>query len=231
MYLIIIIGIFTMLFLPDNPVMSQNRIAIFNGKDLSGWRIYNGTKMPEAWKVKDYNLYIAGRDDRNGKKGGSIIYGARKFKNFELTLEWKIRENGNSGIFYMIQELPGKTILASALEYQLLDAFGEKTKDRDLMYQSGSLYDLIPPIVENSKPTGKWNKTKIIVKNGHITHWLNGKKLLETELWIEPWRETVLKSKFKDYPDVVNPVKDGGYIGLQDHGSEVYFRKISVREL
>ena len=80
------------------------------------------------------------------------------------------------------------------------------------------------------KPAGEWNQVKIMVYKGTVVHWMNGENVLEYHLWTDDWKKMVANSKFKDYPDFVNPAQEG-YIGLQDHGDDVWFRNIKLREL
>jgi hypothetical protein len=166
-----------------------------------------------------------------GGSGGDIIT-LNKYKDFELELEWKVSEGGNSGIFYLAQELEGKAIYMSAPEMQILD--NEKHPDaklgKDGNRQAGALYDLIPAVPQNAKPAGEWNHVKILVYQGTVVHWMNGENVLEYHLWTDEWKEMVANSKFKDWPEFVNPATEG-YIGLQDHGNDVWFRNIKIKEL
>ena len=225
-------------------------IYLFDGTSTEGWRGHGKDAFPEeGWIIEDSTLRCVA-----GTGGGNIIYD-RKFSNFELSFEWKISEAGNSGVFILGQELPfssdpfyvmpgGDTIFMeviptfdaihrSAPEFQILD--NDKHPDanmgRDGNRTAASLYDLIPanPLT-SSNPVGEWNRSMIIVNNGKVTHINNGITVIEYELWTDEWHEMVANSKFKDMPDFANPAKEG-YIGLQDHGNDVWFRNIKIREL
>ncbi len=175
-----------------------------------------------------------------GSEGGELIF-SHTFKNFELELEWKISKGGNSGILYLIQEIPNQYAVASAREAQVLD--NENHPDAKLgtdgNRKSMSLYDLIPAKPQNAKPYGKWNRAKIRVENGKVTHYQNGKKVVEYTLWTPEWIKMLDNSKFsvKEWADAYylmsncGGVKREGYIGFQDHGNDVWFRNIKIKIL
>ena len=207
-------------------------IPLFDGKTTEGWRSYGKETFPEkGWVIEDGVLHVQGSGKGEAGGGGDIIT-TKKYSNFELSLEWKVSEGGNSGIFYLVQEKPDQEIWKSAPEMQILD--NEKHPDAKLGVNgnrsAGSLYDLIPGKFEAVKPAGEWNQVKIMVYKGTVVHWMNGENVLEYQLWTDDWKKMVANSKFKDYPDFVNPTQEG-YIGLQDHGDDVWFRNIKIREL
>jgi hypothetical protein len=172
------------------------------------------------------------KDNQSVTIHNSLTKSEKKEGNFELSLEWKVSEGGNSGIFYLAQEKPDQSIWKSAPEMQILD--NAKHPDAKLGVDgnraAGSLYDLIPGKFEAVKPAGEWNKVKIMVYKGTVVHWMNGEYVLEYHLWTQDWNDMVAKSKFKDYKDFVNTAEEG-YIGLQDHGDDVWFRNIKIKEL
>lgn len=217
-------------------------VTIFDGTSTDGWRGYNKTELPGAWSIEDGALKISGSGagEAGAKDGGDIIYD-KKFKNFELELEWKVAKGSNSGIFYLAQEIPGEPIYISAPEYQILD--NENHPDAkmgvDGNRQSASLYDMIAAKPQNSKPYGQWNKAKIMVYKGTVVHYQNDQQVLEYHLWTKQWQDMLDNSKFSKeaWPvayelliDAGGPEK-AGYIGLQDHGDDVWFRNIRVKEL
>jgi hypothetical protein len=151
-----------------------------------------------------------------------------KFKDFELQLEWKVPAGGNSGILYGVQETDGPAYSTGA-EMQILD--DTKHKDgQNPKTSAGALYALIAP---NAKKTlngvGEYNKVRIVSKNGHIEHWLNGAKIVEYE-WNSPQLQALIAdSKFKTMPLFMKNLD--GYIGLQHHGEEAWFRNVRIRRL
>jgi hypothetical protein len=207
---------------------------LFDGTTPTGWRGVNKTNFPAAWQVVDGAIMCqgSGRGEAGAADGGDILYD-QQFSNFILRLEWKISEGGNSGIFYLGKEVEGQPIWQTAPEMQVLD--NERHPDalmgKDGNRKSGSLYDLIPANPQNAKPAGEWNSVEIMVYRGTVVHKQNGEQVLEYHLWTEDWNKMVADSKFPGLnPDWAN-VPETGYIALQDHGDDVWFRSIKIKEL
>lgn len=212
--------------------VQEGWMLMFDGKTANGWRGYNQPSFPsKGWEVADGLLHVIGSGRGEAGGGGDILYD-RKFRNFELTLEWKVSEGGNSGIFYLAQEIPGEPVWKNAPEMQILD--NDKHPDAKLGINgnraAGSLYDLIPGKFEAVKPAGEWNQARIMVYNGTVVHWMNGQQVLEYHLWTDDWKAMVKASKFKDYDTFLNPAQEG-FIVLQDHGDDVWFRNIKIKSL
>ena len=211
-------------------------ITLFNGKDFTGWRGYDRTDMPKAWIIEDGAIKIkgSGQGEAGAADGGDIIYD-QKFKDFELTFEWKVSPGGNSGVFYLAQEVKGDPIWKSSPEYQILDnvKHPDAKLGKDGNRQSASLYDLIPAKPQNSKPAGEWNTGGIMVYKGTVVHKQNGENVLEYHLWTDDWKKMIEASKFKGWTNFINAGGDAkeGYIGLQDHGDDVWFRNIRIKPL
>jgi hypothetical protein len=209
-------------------------VLLFDGKTFNGWRGYDKAAFPDSgWVIEDDAMHCleSGMGEAGGL-GGDIIYN-KKFKNFKLKLDWKISEGGNSGIFYLAQEVEGWPIWKTAPEMQVLD--NERHPDAELgkdgNRKAGSLYDLIPAKPQNAKPAGEWNSVEIMVWDGTVVHKMNGEKVLEYHLWTDDWNKLVKDSKFPELnPDWANVAKEG-YIGLQDHGDAVWYRNIKIKEL
>jgi len=215
---------------------AQGWQLLFDGTTTEGWRGYNKTNFPAAWVVEDGALKCSGEESR-GEAGkadaGDIVWSKQLFSDFDLRLEWKISEGGNSGIFYRGKEVAGWPIYKTAPEMQVLD--NEKNPDafrgKDGNRKAGSLYDLIPAIPQNARPVGQWNSVEIICLHGKVVHRQNGVQILEYELGTPEWKTLVKNSKFPGLnPDWENIAKKG-VIGLQDHGNDVWFRNIKIREL
>jgi hypothetical protein len=217
-------------------------ITMFDGKTLNGWRGYNKKEAPSGWQVKDGVITFAA-ERRSRMEGGDLIYD-RKFKNFILEIEWKIGKAGNSGIFYTAQEIEGVPIYYSSPEYQLLD--NENMPDAwegvGGNRQAGAVYDMIPPVPQPCNPYDTWNKTKIVVYNKRVIHYLNDVQILEYQLGTPVWKALVDKSKFgatsndpekepEAYELMLHAGDEPGYIGLQDHGYGLAFRNIRIKEL
>ena len=217
---------------------SEGWVLLFDGKSFDGWRQYNGTVMPDFWSIDEEAMKVPPRTEKPPRErgvpapSGDIIYVAKKFKNFELSIDWKIGKGGNSGVFYYVVETPDSQVYSSAPEVQLLDNWN--AGDNKLAnHLAGSLYDMRSALPSNAKPSDEWNTIVIRVKDGHVTHTQNGVKVVEYTLWTPEWNELVANSKFKDWPSFKEgPSKEGGYIGLQDHNDfGCLFRNIKIKEL
>lgn len=224
------------------PKDKDGKITVFDGKTFNGWRGYNRTDVPTAWEVVDGAIHIkgSGAGEAGAKDGGDIIF-ASKLKNFELEMEWKVAKGSNSGIFYLIQEIEGQPAYISAPECQVLDNANhpDAKMGKDNNRQSSSLYDMIPAKPQNAKPFGEWNKVKIMCYKGTVVHYQNDEPVVEYHLWTPQWKEMLDKSKFSKekwplaYELLLNCGGDNkeGFIGLQDHGDDVWFRNITVKIL
>lgn len=224
-------------------VDKKGYITIFDGQSFAGWRGYGQSSMPSKWKIEDGCIKL---DSKANGEGGDIIF-AHKFKNFELTMEWKISKGGNSGIFYLAQETTNdkkelEPIYISCPECQVLD--NENHPDGKLGVdgnrKAGSLYDMIPAKPQNAKPYGEWNTAKIMVYKGTVVHGQNGENVVEYHLWTPKWTEMLQNSKFKedgDFPIAYKLLNNmggdnhEGYIGFQDHGDDVWYRNIKIKEM
>lgn len=216
----------------DVAPVEEGWIVMFDGTNTDGWRNYGKETFPEkGWVIEDGALKCIGSGaGEAGGSGGDIIYD-KPFKDFHLKLEWKISEGGNSGIFYLARELEGEPIWKTAPEMQILD--NEKHIDANLgkdgNRKAGSLYDLIPAKPQNAVPAGGWNTAEIMVYQGTVIHKQNGEVVLEYHLGTPDWEEMVANSKFAKFPEFGKYLE--GYIGLQDHGNDVWFRNMMIKDL
>jgi len=209
--------------------ISEGWILLFDGETTEGWRGYNQPEFPaEGWVVEDGTMRCIGTGmGEAGGKGGDIIYD-QKFHNFRLSLEWKISEGGNSGIFYLGQEIEGEPVWKSAPEMQILD--NERHPDAmlgvDGNRKAGALYDLLPANPQNTRPAGEWNHAEVMVYRGTVVHFQNGEPVVEYHLGTSTWDRMIAESKFADFPEFGK--NRPGYIALQDHGDDVWFRNIKI---
>jgi 3-keto-disaccharide hydrolase len=183
------------------------------------WRGFKMDSLPSGWQIVDGALTRVA-------SGGDIVT-RKTYRDFELTLEWKVAPGGNSGIFYRASE-DDDAIYWTAPEMQVLDDAGHKDGQSRLT-AAGSDYGLYPAPAGVVKPAGEWNSVRIDVRGNHVEHWLNGVKVVEYELGSPDWEAKVKASKFAPHPRYGRNAE--GHIGLQDHGDWVAYRNIKIREL
>ena len=231
------------------PVDKDGYYVLFDGTSLNGWRGYGKDNVPSRWTVEDGCIKFSGTGTGEGQtgEGGDLIF-ARKFKNFILELEWKVSKGGNSGIFYLAQEVNTvredgsekyEPIYISSPEYQVLDNANHPDAflGVDGNRQSASLYDMIPAKPQNSNAFGEWNKAKIMVYKGTVVHGQNDANVVEYHLWTDQWTQMLQASKFSQekWPlafELLNNCggeNHEGYFGLQDHGDDVWYRNIRIK--
>lgn len=192
---------------------------LIKGNSTEGWHSYLGDSAT-GWRVEDGVLFTEG-------KNGDIVTD-ELYENFELSLEWKIEEGGNSGIFYHVIESPEyKRIHETGPEFQIID---NENYPADLTEQqkTGALSDVLAPDEAAANAVGEWNHTRIIVNQGAVEHWLNDKKILEYQLGSDELKQQIAASKFAELPYAK---VQSGRIGLQDHGGPVYYKNIKIRIL
>ena len=195
-------------------------VSLFDGETLNGWHVFKD--KTSGWKVEDGAITL-----ERVVKGGDLVTD-KAYENYELELEWKISDCGNSGIIYNIKEEGYDAIWHTGPEMQVLD--NNCHPDAKIKtHRAGDLYDMISVSEETVKPAGEWNKVRLVVNNGHVEHWLNGKKVVEFQMWDDNWKDMVANSKFKSRPDFGTIKK--GKIALQDHHDPVWYRNIRIKEL
>jgi hypothetical protein len=189
---------------------------LFNGKDLTGWKVRQGGN-PKVWGAEKGSLYVDGQ-------GGDWLMTEKEYSDFELRLEFKLPKAGNSGVALRCA-LKGNPHLEAGMEIQLLDDpwyLDERNyKGLKPTQKTGSIYGIVPPSKDALKPVGEWNKMRITAKGPHITVELNGEKIVDADL-----RDH--KDKEQEHKGMLRP---RGHLGLQSHDGRVEFRNLYVREL
>ena len=233
---------------PENPDVKQlNAIAntisereaaegwklLWDGKTTEGWRGARLDGFPEkGWSINEGILKVHKSDGGESTNGGDIVT-TRPYKNFMLKVDFRITEGANSGIKYFVDTDLNKDGQGSAIgcEFQILDdrRHPDAKMGRDGNRTLGSLYDLIPAPEDKPFRNGFFNTAMVVVQGNHVEHWLNGVKIVEYERNTDEWNEIVQESKYKDWPNFGNA--EEGLILLQDHGDEVWFQNIKIKEL
>ena len=219
-----------------NTISEQERAEgwelLWDGETTNGWRGAKLDGFPEqGWSINDGVLIVHKADGGESTNGGDIVT-IRPYKNFKLKVDFKITEGANSGIKYFVDTNLNKGEgSAIGCEFQILDdrnhpdAKGGVDGNRTV----GSLYDLIPAPKDKPFRYGFFNTAMVVVDGNHVEHWLNGVKLLEYERNTEEWETLVDTSKYKDWPNFGNA--EEGLLLLQDHGDEVWFQNVKIKEL
>jgi Domain of Unknown Function (DUF1080) len=194
--------------------------VLFDGKITGAFRGWHSKDFPAGWHVVDGTLAKEGAVDE--------LITRKEYGNFELELDWKIGESGNSGVFYRgTREYDH--IYWSGPEYQLLDD-ANAPDGRSRLTAAASAYAIYPAAAGVVKPFGEWNTTRLIVKGTHVEHWLNGQLMVAYDLGSPDWQARVAASKFSKYPNYGMAKK--GLIGIQgDHPGTLALRHIRIREL
>ncbi|MEO0734206.1 MAG: DUF1080 domain-containing protein [Bacteroidota bacterium] len=201
--------------------------TLFNGEDYTGWHRYGGDPVGSAWTIDDGAMYFD--PSKKGENGGGDIITDEAYANYELELEWKIGECGNSGIIYNVKESAEfGTPWLTGPEMQVLDNTCHPDAKIET-HRAGDLYDMIAVAEENVHPAGEWNQVKLVVTDGKVEHWLNGKMQVEYPNAGPEWKAMIADSKFKDFESF--GAFTSGKISLQDHNDPVWFRNIRIREI
>lgn len=230
-------GIFVMNTLVNNLSEQEKKnglVLLWDGKTTDGWRGAYKEKFPsQGWEIKDGTLNVVKSTGAESQNGGDIVT-MNEYRFFDLQFEFKLSEGANSGVKYFVTEKEGNKGSAIGLEYQILD--DEKHPDAKAGVVGNrtlaSLYDLIPSlkIKRGLHKIGEWNSGRIIVfPDNRVEHWLNGYKVVEYVRGSPIYQALVARSKYAQWENF--GMADKGRILLQDHGDNVSFRSIKIKEL
>ena len=185
--------------------------SLFNGKDLTGWKVHNG--KIESWSAdKDKGLLFV----KGG--GGGWLMTEKEYANFELRLEFKVPKNGNSGVA-LRSPMKGDPAY-TGMEIQILD--DPSYKDLQKWQATGSIYGVVAASKVPTKPVGEWNSYRIVCNGRKVTIELNGEKVVDADL------DDHVKKHAESHPGILRKT---GHLGLQEHGGRVEFRNLYVKEL
>lgn len=208
--------------------LEEGWTLLFDGQSMEGWRDFKGEgQITAPWKVEEGTLTSLGE----GSDSTGYIVSIKEYENFIVDFDWKVDEGGNSGFLYHVVERPQyKVPYVTGPEYQLIDDMGfpEKIADWQKVGADYAMY-VGDSATKPVRKAGKWNNSKIVFDNGHVEHWLNGKKLFEFEAWTDDWFARKESGKWDFAPEY--GLARSGLFALQDHGDRVWFRNMKIKEL
>jgi hypothetical protein len=205
------------------PAQAARWQTLFGGRDTSAWRGYRQESFPaRGWVVEHGALRVV-----KGGGGGDLVT-REQYGDFELRFEWKVSAGANSGVLYRVSEAAGAPY-ETGPEYQVLDD-ARHADGRNPKTSAAALYALRAANERKAlKPVGGWNRARIVVRANRAEHWLNGKQVVAYE-WDSPALAALIaESKFRAWPGFARQAR--GHVCLQDHGDDVWFRRIKIRRL
>ncbi|MFN7993086.1 MAG: DUF1080 domain-containing protein [Bryobacteraceae bacterium] len=242
------------------PLMAQSQsawIVLFDGRTMAGWEDPRLKTPPgDAWTVDDGCLKA-----NHSPRITEDLFTTQLFRDFELAFEWRVARGSNSGVKYRIQDrvflappfkgrfedlvnLSERKRVAGrpdhgqeyvvGFEYQILDNTANEDARAGASHTTGALYDMVPPAKDVTRPVGQFNSSRLIVKGNHVEHWLNGTKVVDTELSSPQVVDHIVGRWGKGTPvseEMINQPRKDCQISLQNHGGDAWFRNIKIRKL
>ncbi len=198
---------------------------LFDGKTTNGWHGYNMNVFPDCWTIEDGTFTM---NSTGGSEDQDIITN-KKYRDFALSLEYKLTKSANSGIIFQVEEdTIYKFPYETGPEYQVIDHENWEG-DLEEWQINGANYAMYPPMVKPYKPVGEWNQLFLFVKGNEVTQILNGEVVVKYVKNTEEWNKLRNSGKWNAFPDWGK--FDEGYISLQNHGTKVWYRSIKLKEL
>lgn len=210
---------------------------LFDGETMNGWHGYNGQDT-SAWMIEDCALKSVGAEGNYGSDTRADLTSDDEFTDFELVMDWKATEGGNSGVMYGVVEDPKyEAAWKTGPEYQFVDDNAQfEDGEGNLVgledwQEAGANYAMhvADPEQKRLNPVGEWNTARIVVDGKHVEHWLNGNQIVEFERWNDEWEALKNSGKWSEAPDY--GTAETGRLVIQDHGSVFWFRNVKIREL
>jgi len=231
---------------------------MFDGKSFGGWEDPPKKSPPgDSFAIEEGCLKALAHPKIN-----EDLFTLATFTNFEMQFDWKISPGGNSGVKYRIQDrimlaptTPGMKFedlvnltlkdrrtdrpakgqeYVVGFEYQALDDERHPDAKRGAIHQSGSLYDIFPPVKNATRPVGEFNHSRLVVKGDHIEHWLNGEKVVDGSLKApEVAKASAARwgTESPVYRMLVEQPKKACQISLQNHNDEAWFKNLKIRRM
>lgn len=198
---------------------------LFDGKTTTGWHGYNMKVFPDCWKIEDESFTM---NSTGGHEDQDIITN-RKYRDFVLSLEYKLTKGANSGVIFQIAEdTIYKFPYETGPEFQVIDHENWPDKLEDWQ-TNGANYAMYPPMAKPYKPVGEWNQLLLFVKGNDVTQILNGVVVVKYVKNSDEWTKLRNSGKWSAFPDWGK--FDEGYISLQNHGTKVWYRNIKLKEI
>jgi len=204
--------------------------SLFDGKSSAGWVEVTGKPFPpNSWTIEDGCLKTVIRPG-----GAQDIRTVDSYRNFDLEFDWKVLENGNSGVKYLLQHIDewnnnlGRQARARGLEYQIADNQGPDAVEPNR--SAASLYSAIAPSPKTSPAVGAFHHSRILVHQDHVEHWLDGVRVVSFDL-VDPDAQKIFAGLRKKDEDASTPIQRTTPISLQNHGTEAWFKNLKIRRL
>jgi len=198
-------------------------ILLFDGKSTDGWHGYNMKGFPDCWTIEDESLTM---NSQGGQEDLDIISN-KKYRDFALSLDYKLTKGANSGVLFQVAEdTLYKFPYETGPEFQVIDHENWPDPLEDWQI-NGANYAMYPPMKKPYKPVGEWNHLFLMVKGNSVTQILNGEIVVKYEKKSEEWNTLRNSGKWTAFPDWGK--YDEGYISLQNHGTKVWYRNIKLK--
>jgi hypothetical protein len=198
---------------------------MFNGETPDGWHGYNMEVFPDCWAIEDGSLTM---NSGGGGEDQDIIT-EKKYRNFAISLEYKLTEGANSGLIYQVEEDSlYKYPYETGPEFQIIDHASWPDPLEDWQINAAN-YAMYPPIAQPYKPVGEWNNLLLVVNGSEVSQFLNNELVVKYDKSSEEWKTLRNSGKWSAFPDWGK--YDEGHIALQNHGTKVWFRSIKLKEL